>query len=207
MQTLPPSQPVSVTRTAGLATASLVLGILSVTCFSLLAGIPAVLLGALALKRIARAAGALGGKKQALAGLIMGCVSLLLLPLVIGLCLLGSRFMIMMDRPGGGQPKAVCMSHLKLCALAIEEYAEAHAQTRPVAWADVQKYLDDMPAPRETLHCPADPDGAVSYEIVNPGRPLVTDGHPETTIVVREIHANHRGRRVVGYADGHVELQ
>lgn len=207
MQTSPSFQPVSVSRTAGLATASLALGILSVTCFSLLAGIPAVILGALALKRIARAAGSLGGKKQALAGLIMGCVSFLLLPLVIGCCLLGSRFMIMMDRPGGGQPKAVCMSHLKLCSLAIEEYAEAHTQTRPNSWADVQKYLDAMPAPRETLRCPADLDGAISYEIVNPGQPLVTDGHPEKSIVVREIHANHRGKRVVGFADGHVELQ
>ena len=31
-------------------------------------------------------------------------------------------------------------------------------------------------------------------------------GHPEETIIVREIRANHHGRRAVGFADGHVDI-
>jgi prepilin-type processing-associated H-X9-DG protein len=42
---------------------------------------------------------------------------------------------------------------------------------------------------------------------VNPGKRLADLGPPEETIIVREIHANPRGKRAVGYADGHVEMR
>jgi hypothetical protein len=72
-ETLPPitgyaSQP----KTSGLAIWSLVLGILSLVCFSIFAAIPGVICGHLACSRIKRSAGALTGQGLAIAGLVTG---------------------------------------------------------------------------------------------------------------------------------------
>src|SRR5258708_30298228 len=59
-------------QTDGKAVASLVLGILSITCFWILAGIPAIILGHMSRSNIRNSAGRLKGDGQATAGLIMG---------------------------------------------------------------------------------------------------------------------------------------
>lgn len=81
--------------TDGKATASLVFGILSVLCFGILAGIPAIILGHISRGNIKRSMGRLSGGGMALAGLIMGYVSifitLLILPALVIPNLLRSR--------------------------------------------------------------------------------------------------------------------
>src|SRR4029079_16825991 len=67
------------------AKAALILGILSLVCSGPLAGIPAIICGHLARGRIARSGGTVGGSGQALAGLVMGYVSLLLLVAFFGI--------------------------------------------------------------------------------------------------------------------------
>jgi hypothetical protein len=63
----------------GKAIASLVLGILSIVgCFGALAGIPAVILGFMSKRDIARSGGTLGGDGLALGGIITGIISTLL---------------------------------------------------------------------------------------------------------------------------------
>jgi type II secretory pathway pseudopilin PulG len=73
--------------TEGKATASLVFGILSILCFGILAGIPAIILGHISRKNIERSMGRLGGGGMAMAGLIMGycsvLLSLLILPAIV----------------------------------------------------------------------------------------------------------------------------
>ncbi len=64
--------------TDGKATASLVLGILSVICFGALAGIPAIILGHVSRSNIQKSGGKLKGEGLALAGLIMGYFSLVI---------------------------------------------------------------------------------------------------------------------------------
>jgi hypothetical protein len=59
----------------GKALASLILGILSVTALSILAGIPAIILGHLSRGSIRRSLGRMSGKGLATAGLIMGYAS------------------------------------------------------------------------------------------------------------------------------------
>jgi hypothetical protein len=66
----------------GLAITSLILGLLSLVCLPVLAGIPAIICGHLARGRARRLPGLYGGAGFALAGLIMGYVSLVI-PLVI----------------------------------------------------------------------------------------------------------------------------
>lgn len=75
MKPTPPPIPGSEARTDGKAIWSLVLGILSLVCFSILAGIPAVVLGHLSRSAIRNSMGRLKGEGMALAGLIMGYIS------------------------------------------------------------------------------------------------------------------------------------
>lgn len=65
------------------AVASLVLGILSLTVFWIVAGIPAVILGHMSRGSIRRSLGRLKGEGMALAGLIMGYISLAGLPFIL----------------------------------------------------------------------------------------------------------------------------
>lgn len=71
-------------QTDGKATGSLILGILSLFfCFSILAGIPAVILGHMSRKNIRQSMGRLKGDGMALAGLIMGYISFAAIPLIL----------------------------------------------------------------------------------------------------------------------------
>jgi hypothetical protein len=67
----------------GLAITSLVLGLLSLTCFSFLTGIPAIICGHLARARARRSPEQYGGAGLALAGLITGYIGLVALPALL----------------------------------------------------------------------------------------------------------------------------
>jgi type II secretory pathway pseudopilin PulG len=70
-------------KTDGKAVLSMVLGILSLTLFWILAGIPAVILGHISRSKIKKSLGHLKGDGMALAGLIMGYLSIAALPFVL----------------------------------------------------------------------------------------------------------------------------
>jgi len=75
---LPPQAYIPTAPNDGKAVASLVLGLLSLLCFGVLAGIPAIIFGVLARRDIARSNGALGGDGLALGGIITGILSTLI---------------------------------------------------------------------------------------------------------------------------------
>lgn len=75
-------------QTEGKATAALVLGILSLVCFGILAGIPAIILGHISRGNIRRSMGRLSGEGMALAGLIMGYLSVFVTLLIVPAILL-----------------------------------------------------------------------------------------------------------------------
>jgi type II secretory pathway pseudopilin PulG len=85
----PPAQPYSGQylpsnqQTDGKATASLVLGILSLLCLSIFAGIPAIILGHMSKANIRRSMGRLKGDGMATAGLVMGYISGAAIPLIL----------------------------------------------------------------------------------------------------------------------------
>jgi hypothetical protein len=97
-----------------LATASVVLGVLSF--FAALTSLPAVLLGALALRKVARAKGAVGGKGKAIAGIVLGCLGVVLLPLL----LLGNQRL--RERADRAQDR----SNLERMVLAFHAHQDAH---------------------------------------------------------------------------------
>jgi len=70
-------------QTDGKATGSLILGILAVFPLGILAGIPAVILGHVSRKSIRESMGRLKGEGMALAGLIMGYLSMAAIPIVL----------------------------------------------------------------------------------------------------------------------------
>src|SRR5688500_20310266 len=78
-------------KNAGIAITSLVLGILSFICFGPLTGIPAIICGHMALKRIRNSQGTLTGDGFGLAGLIMGYInlalSLIMIPLLLAIAI------------------------------------------------------------------------------------------------------------------------
>lgn len=76
-------QPPSAQQTDGKATASLILGILSLLCLSIFAGIPAIILGHMSKANIRRSMGRLKGDGMATAGLIMGYISAAAIPLIL----------------------------------------------------------------------------------------------------------------------------
>ncbi len=77
-------QPLPQAQTDGKATTSMILGILSLLCFSILTGIPAIILGHMSRSNIRKSVGRLKGEGMALAGLILGYVSVaLFIPTVL----------------------------------------------------------------------------------------------------------------------------
>ncbi|MEO5936076.1 MAG: DUF4190 domain-containing protein [Terriglobales bacterium] len=78
-----PGAPSANAETDGKAVASLILGILALTILSILAGIPAVILGHVSRSNIKKSMGRLKGEGMALAGLIMGYLSLLIIPFIL----------------------------------------------------------------------------------------------------------------------------
>jgi type II secretory pathway pseudopilin PulG len=70
-------------QTDGKATASLILGILSILCFGLLTGLPAIILGHISRGNIEQSRGRLTGAGMALAGLILGYVSIVFTIVII----------------------------------------------------------------------------------------------------------------------------
>ena len=85
----PPPLPISGAqpKTSALAIWSLVLGILSLMCFSIIAGIPAVICGHSALSRIKRSGGGLHGNGLAVGGLITGYLSIVLIPMLLAIAI------------------------------------------------------------------------------------------------------------------------
>ena len=186
-------------RTLGLAVASLVLGILGVTCFSIIAGIPAIILGIVALNKIGRSAGALGGKGMAIAGVCTGGFSILVIPILAAMLL-----------PALAQAREKarslhCMANAKQVMMGIMMYAGDNGDKLPESLDQLESYLGGKESMQQLLTCPT--SGAYPcFELVEVANASSSSTQAPDTVVLREIAATHFGKRVVGYADGHVEM-
>jgi len=195
----PPAVPTT-RRTSSAAVTGLVLGILALTCFSILAGIPAIILGIVALSRISRSGGMLEGKGLAIAGLCTGGASVLILPIVAGLMLPA-----LSQAREKARGEAACVSNARQIMVGVIGYANDHQEQLPDSFAALTEYLGDEESRSHLLTCPQ--SGATPcFELVITGRDLSSLPNPGQTVILREIQAPHHGRRVVGYADGHVEV-
>jgi len=157
-------------KNSGLAIWSLVLGILSLTCFWLLAAIPAVICGHVAYSRIKRSGGALSGGGLALGGLITGYLSIALIP-VIGL--LAAIAIPNFVKARTTAQMNGCIANLRQIDGAIQNKKPDDAQ---VTFDDISPYL------KTTLVCPA---GGTSF---SDSYSMTTVGQRPTCLKVPDKH-------------------
>jgi competence protein ComGC len=149
----PPSMETSYQpKTSTLAIWSLVLGILSLICFTIFAAIPGVICGHKALSRIKRSDGALTGEGLAIAGLITGYLGMawavLVIPLLMAIAI--PNFVKARDTA----QRNACINNLRQIDAAKQQWAlENNKKADDVPTAqDLNQYLK---VGFESLHCPA----------------------------------------------------
>lgn len=131
---VPPPYPSEPPKTEGLATTSLVLGILSVTCVYCVGGIPAIICGHIARGRIAQSNGTLTGAGLALAGLIMGYLSIVIsLLIAIGYVFLFARVAQEVPKFQSKSTPVVIDAQASQLASALQRYKADHGQLPAIA--------------------------------------------------------------------------
>lgn len=136
-------------RTAGVAIAAFILGLLA-PCTLSFSAIPGLVVGIVALKAIRRSAGQLGGKNLAVAGLVLSVLCLLTIPTLFLLAMAKGR---MHREFGSTNPGTECVAHLQQLANAVRIYANDNNDRFPAAtWCDaLQSGINDLTA----FQCPA----------------------------------------------------
>jgi competence protein ComGC len=142
-----PGQP----KTSALAVWSLVLGILSLLCFTIFAAIPGVICGHKALSKIKRSAGALTGQGLAIAGLVTGYLGIawavVMIPLLLAIAI--PNFVKARDTA----MQNACLNNLRMIDGAKNEWAlenNKKAGDTPTV-SDLLPYLPNHQMPK----CPA----------------------------------------------------
>jgi prepilin-type processing-associated H-X9-DG protein len=215
---LPGAAPAAAGKTSGLAIAALVLSILGIaTCgLTLLITAPlALILGLVAMNKIGKSQGQLGGRGLALAGVITSCVSLALLPIFAAMLL---------PAFAAAKQKAQsinCVNNVKVLSTYVLQQADDNQNHFPAAtnWCDV--LLQSHTGLTSIFHCPADfSGGRCSYAFnaqlagaevgkVNPSTVMIFEAAGGwNTSGGREFMLSkprHGQFVVVGFADGSVE--
>lgn len=125
-------------KTSALAIWSLVLGILSLVCFSILSAIPGVICGHKALSKIKRSGGTLEGRGLAIAGLITGYLGIAWAIFVIPL-MLAIAIPNFVKARATAQANA-CVNNLRQIDAAANEFALEHGKTN----GEAIKFPDDL---------------------------------------------------------------
>jgi type II secretory pathway pseudopilin PulG len=122
-------------RTDGKAIGSLVCGILSLSCLFFIAAIPAIVLGHLSRSSIRKSLGRLKGEGMALAGLIMGYVSIVALP---GILIISTITIPSLLRARQATNESAAIANLRTIVLAEEKFkstGERYAELRELVSA------------------------------------------------------------------------
>jgi prepilin-type processing-associated H-X9-DG protein len=204
-------------KNSGLAVTSLVLGCLGLLSCGITA-LVGLVLGIIALVRINKSNGQLGGRGLALAGTIVSAAFLLLGPLPAAMLLPA------LAHAKQKSASIICMSNVKQLNLGLIMYADDNKERFPAgnAWCDsLRAYLGGS---TNVYVCPQGARNQRCHYALNAG----LAGHgmkevqaPAQTVLVfesdggwnvsggRELlpaKARHNGAYVVGFADGHAEL-
>ncbi|HTD87907.1 MAG TPA: DUF4190 domain-containing protein [Candidatus Binatia bacterium] len=186
----PPGEP-----RRGMAITSLVLGIASITCLTGFAAIPAIILGHIAHHRSRKYPTLYGGPGMAVAGLVMGYISLLLLPVTVALLLPA------LAKAKDRALKVTCVNQMKSVDAAVRQYTNEHNNNYPPNLL----ILSNQVAVPKLLVCPADTTrrrreswndvmiSGSSYIFTVPAT-----GSPQEVVLRCPVHGN------VAHADGSV---
>jgi len=206
--------PPAIARTSGLAIASFVLGILSFCTFFITA-LPAVILGIVALVKIAGSGGKLKGNGFAITGIVVPVVAaVFMLPLMLGIT------MPALVRTKHLAQRMACGTNMRNLGIAMRMYADDHDDKFPTGskWCDLM--IERSAVDRMIFKCGGATEGPCNYamneNVAEPGPSNQSDlvllfethpgwnqvGGPE--ILTTE---NHRGEGCnVLFVDSHVEF-
>lgn len=214
METQPAAAP---PKTSGLAVTSLVLGCLGLlTCG--ITSLVGLVLGIIALVRINKSKGQLGGQGLALAGTIVSAAFLLLAPIPAAMLL--PALAKAKQKATGIQ----CMNNVKQLNLGLVMYAGDNKDLFPsgTAWCDA--LIPYLGGSTNAFVCPQGAPNRRCHYAVNArlaGRSIKEIQAPAQTVLVFEIDGGwnvsggrellpvkgrHAGACVVGFADGHAEM-
>ena len=131
------SETAHVVKTSGLAICSLVFGMLSLLCFGMFSGIPAVICGHLAQSTINKSEGTIGGSGLAIGGLVTGYIgtvftTITILGFLAGLLL--PSFFMARERAQRTQ----CMNNMKQIGLVCKMYALDHDSKYPSKFSELE---------------------------------------------------------------------
>jgi hypothetical protein len=189
----------------GLSTTSLVLGILSILpCISILAGIPAIITGHIARGRAKKEPSVYGGEGFALAGLIMGYMSIALALVMIPI--MAAMMLPALAKAKGRAQTIHCVSNMKQIGLAARIWSNDHNENYPPDFLTMSNELNST----KILVCPGDTTKTVAqdWSQFNPSQNVtyefLTPNAKETDIVTQTafrcpIHNN------IGLGDGSVQ--
>jgi hypothetical protein len=182
-------------HTSGLAVASLILGIVSWFTVGLPA-IPAVICAHLSLSRIKHSAGAVGGWGMAVAGLILGYLSMIFL--------VGLLAALALPAITGTMDKAQATKSLaqaRQIGVACRQYAADHGGAFPPSLQNLAPtYVPDESIFVSPL---AKNTAGPSYDYTSGLR----DTDPPDRVLLRDHYASKRGYRAIVYVDARGELK
>jgi len=216
---VPPAHPATAAEPtgprSGLATASLVLGILGFLSFGVTALI-GLILGIIAMVRINGSQGRIGGKGLATAGIVTSGVALVFVPII---AIMAALLLPALAQAKGKAQQVNCMSNMKQLVLGVRMYSNDNQDTFPTAtnWSDAINTYVNSPRPYQ---CPSTSGARCSYAYnpkvagleeskVNPQTVVLFEsdlgwngaGGPESVV------KRHGGKGVcVAFMDGHVEV-
>jgi hypothetical protein len=199
----PPPMPVNSPAASGLAKTSLVLGVLSFLGCFILTGIPAIITGHIAHNRSRKEPQRFGGGGLAVAGLVLGYLSVALIPVI---AVLAGLLLPALAKAKEKAQRINCVSNLKQVGLAARMWSNDHNGRFP---PDFISMSNELYSPK-ILVCPGDSSktrvtnwsefgpGNVSYEYLQPGFDEKS-GQFQTVVFQCPIHGN------IGLADGSVQ--
>lgn len=195
-----PSLPASSNpSTSGLAIGSLICGIASFFCLGL-SGLPAVIMGHMALSRIKKSGGTLGGKGLAIGGLVTGYIGFF----IVGIAVLAS---LAVPAYSGIQQKAnqiKAINNARQLVLGMKQYSLQHDGSLPpdLEALFTEKIIED----RRVLEVPGTrvkttPDTAWEYR----GAGIKDSGDAKTIILISR-ESYRRDEHVVARLDGSADV-
>ncbi len=183
----------------GMATASLVFGILGVviTICAPVFGLLGLILGIVALRRTNRDSQQYGGRGLAIAGICTGGISFALSVVVIPLMI--AILLPSLARAREVAKRSVCANNLRQVGNALYTYANVNGDVFP---PDLDVLVDNASFSPKTLICPSSDSDEIAY-IYIPG--LTTDMDPDAPLAFEHLdnHADEGGNVLFG--DAHVE--